>query len=131
MTDPFAIFRRECEALIKSRVPEPAGYVFEIPPRKELGQLACNVAFQLTKLRKNSPRKIAEDIVAGMDRGVFHLVRDVQVAGPGFINFYRDEQAYARLVLDAVCAVGDTYGRRDGGPVRRSAASRVVGGAML
>src|SRR5205807_703532 len=81
--------------------PDDRRYVFEIPPRKEMGQLACNVAFQLTRLRKNSPRKIAEDIVAGMDRGAFHLVRDVQVAGPGFINFYRDEQAYARLVLDA------------------------------
>src|SRR2546423_1488382 len=119
MTDPFAIFRRECEALIKSRVPEPAGYVFEIPPRKELGQLACNVAFQLPKLRKNSPRKIAEDIVAGLDRGAFRLVRDVEVAGPGFINFYRDEQAYARLVLDAVRADGEAYGRGDGAPVRR------------
>jgi arginyl-tRNA synthetase len=96
-----------------------------------LGPRACNVAFQLTKLRKNSPRTIAPQIVAGLDRGALRLVRDVQVAGPGFINFYRDEQAYARLVLDAVCAVGDTYGRRDGGPVRRSAASRVVGGAML
>jgi arginyl-tRNA synthetase len=119
MADPFAIFRRECEALIKSRVPEPAGYVFEIPPRKELGQLACNVAFQLTKLRKNSPRKIAEDIVTGIDRSAFRLVRDVEVAGPGFINFYRDERAYARLVLDAVRADGDAYGRGDGGPVRR------------
>src|ERR687884_20448 len=119
MIDPFAIFRRECEALIKSRVPEPAGYVFEIPPRKELGQLACNVAFQLTKLRKNSPRKIAEDIVAGMDGGAFRLVRDVQVAGPGFINFYRDEQAYARLVLDAVRVDGEAYGRGGGGAVRR------------
>src|ERR671931_1933084 len=119
MTDPFAIFRRECEALIKSRVPEPAGYVFEVPPRKEMGQLACNVAFQLTRLRKNSPRKIAEDIVAGMDRRACRLVRDVQVAGPGFINFYRDERAYAQLVLDAVRADGDAYGRGDGGPVRR------------
>src|ERR687886_492635 len=119
MTDPFAIFRRECEALIKSRVPEPAGYVFEMPPRKELGQLACNVAFQLTKLRKNGPRKIAEDIVAGMDRSAFRLVRDVEVAGPGFINFYRDERAYARLVLDAVRADGEAYGRGDGGPLRR------------
>src|ERR687888_438213 len=119
MTDAFAIFRRECEALIKSRVPEPAGYVFEIPPRKELGQLACNVAFQLTKLRKNSPRKIAEDIVAGIDRSAFRLVRDVEVAGPGFINFYRDERAYAQLVLDAVRTDGDAYGQGKGGPVRR------------
>src|SRR2546421_11857350 len=110
MTDPFAIFRRECEALIKSRVPEPVGYVFEIPPRKELGQLACNVAFQLPKLRKNSPRKIAEDIVAGLDRGAFRLVRDVEGAGPGFINFHRDERAYARLVLDAVRADGGAHG---------------------
>src|ERR671924_2191833 len=99
MTDPFAIFRRECEALIKSRVLEPAGYVFEIPPRKELGQLACNVAFQLTRLRKNSPRKIAEDIVAGMDRGAFRLLRDVEGVGPGFIHFFPGERGHSRALL--------------------------------
>ena len=86
MTDPFAIFRVECDALIRSRVREPAGYVFEVPPKRDMGQLGCNVAFQLTRLRKNHPPNIARDIVAGMDRTLFRLVRDVQVAGPGFIN---------------------------------------------
>jgi len=111
MTDPFAIFRAECAALIRSRVREPAGYVFEVPPKKDMGQLGCNVAFQLTRLRKNHPPNIARDIVAGLDRTLFRLVRDVRVADPGFINFYLDERAYARLVLDAIAADGDRYGR--------------------
>ncbi len=119
MTDPFAIFRAECAALIRSRVREPAGYVFEVPPKKDMGQLACNVAFQLTRLRKNHPPNIARDIVAGMDRTLFRLVRDVQVAGPGFINFYLDERAYARLVLDAIAADGDGYGRGEPDDERR------------
>lgn len=119
MTDAFVAFRLECAALVKSRVPEPAGYTFEIPPRKEMGQLACNVAFQLTRLRKNHPSKIAEEIVAGMDRGTFRLVSDVQVAGPGFINFYLKQEAYARLVLEAIRADGDLYGRGEAGTERR------------
>lgn len=119
MTDPFAAFRLECEALIKSRVREPAGYTFEIPPRKEMGQLACNVAFQLPRLRKNHPLKIAEEIVAGMDRGAFRLVSDVQVAGPGFINFYLDQTAYTRLVLTAIHDDGELYGRGEAGGERR------------
>lgn len=119
MTDPFAAFRTECAALIKSRVPEPAGYVFEIPPKKEMGQLACNVAFQLPRLRKNAPLKIAQDIVAGMDRGRFRLVRDVQAAPPGFVNFYLDHAAYAQLVLDGIRADGDHYGRDRAAAARR------------
>ena len=111
MTDPFAAFRAECAALIKSQVPEPAGYVLGIPPKKEMGQLACNVAFQLPRLRKNAPLKIAEQIVAGMDRGAFRLVRDVQAAPPGFVNFYLDHAAYAQVVLDAIQDDGDRYGR--------------------
>lgn len=119
MIDPFATFQAECAALIKSCVKEPAGYVFEIPPKKEMGQLACNVAFQLTKPRKNSPSRIAAEIVACLDRASFRLVRAVKVAGPGFINFYRDERAYARLVLDGVGADGDLYGRGEAARQRR------------
>ena len=119
MTDPFAAFRRECAALIKSRVPEPAGYVFEIPPKKEMGQLACNVAFQLPRLRKNAPLKIAEEIVTSLDRGAFRLVGDVRVAGPGFINFYLDQRAYAELVLDAIRADAARYGQGETAVERR------------
>ncbi len=119
MHDPFATFRAQCAALIKSRVPEPAGYVFEIPPKREMGHLACNVAFQLPRLRKNHPLAIAKSIVDGMDASAAPLVRDVRVAGPGFINFYLDEEAYARLVLDAVRSDGDLYGRGAPGLERR------------
>ncbi len=119
MTDPFAIFRVECDALIRSRVREPAGYVFEVPPKRDMGQLGCNVAFQLTRLRKNHPPNIARDIVAGMDRTLFRLVRDVRVADPGFINFYLDERAYARLVLDAITADGALYGSGEPDDERR------------
>ncbi len=111
MTDPFATFRAQCAALIKSRVPEPAGYVLEPPPKKEMGTLACNVAFQLPRLRKNHPLAIAEHIASGMDWRDASLVRDVRVAPPGFINFFVDEEAYARLVLDSIQQDGDLYGR--------------------
>ncbi len=119
MTDPYAIFRAQCAALIKSRVPEPAGYVLEPPPKREMGTLACNVAFQLPRLRKNGPLPIATNIVAGMDWRGASLVRDVQVAPPGFINFFVNEEAYARLVLDGIQQDGDLYGRGEPGPERR------------
>jgi len=119
MTDPFATFRAQCDALIKSRVPEPAGYVLEPPPKRDMGALACNVAFQLTRLRKNGPLPIAQNIVAGMDWSGASLVRDVQFAPPGFINFYVEEEAYARLVLDSIQQDGDLYGRGESGPERR------------
>jgi len=119
MTDPFATFRAQCAALIKARVPEPAGYILEPPPKREMGTLACNVSFQLTRLRKNHPIAIANGIVAGMDWRGASLVRDVQVAPPGFINFFVNEEAYARLVLDSIQQDGDFYGRGEPGPERR------------
>jgi len=86
--------------------------VFEVPPRDDMGLLACNVAFQLPRLWKDHPLAIAEKIVAKLDRSSFLLVGDVRVAGPGFINFYAAGR-YASLVLAAIAADGPHYGRGD------------------
>lgn len=113
LIDPLAIFRAECAALIAAQVKAPAGYVFEVPPRADMGLLACNVAFQLPRLWKDHPLAIAQKIVGKLDRASFALVGDVRVAGPGFINFYADGDLYIRLVLDAITAGGPRYGQGD------------------
>jgi arginyl-tRNA synthetase len=58
--------------------------VVEQPPRVELGEYALPLAFELAKKLRKAPRKIAEEIVAGM--GPIEGFEKVEVAGAGYIN---------------------------------------------
>jgi arginyl-tRNA synthetase len=77
------------------------------------GDVATNLALTLAKQLKQKPRAVAEGVVAALElpQG---LVRQIAVAGPGFINFFLAEAQLAG-VLEAVLAAGGGYGRTDAG----------------
>jgi arginyl-tRNA synthetase len=58
--------------------------VIEQPPRVELGEYALPLAFELAKKLRKAPRKIAEEIVAGL--GTIEGFDKLEVAGAGYIN---------------------------------------------
>jgi arginyl-tRNA synthetase len=58
--------------------------VIEQPPRVELGEYALPLAFELAKQLRKPPRKIAEEIVAGM--GPIDGYEKLELAGAGYIN---------------------------------------------
>ena len=71
----------------------------EQPPRVELGEYALPLAFELAKKLRKPPRKIAEEIVAGL--GPVPGFEKFEIAGAGYINarVRRDEMG-AALVDD-------------------------------
>ncbi|MGA9965136.1 MAG: arginine--tRNA ligase, partial [Terriglobales bacterium] len=58
--------------------------VIEQPPRVELGEYALPLAFELAKKLRKPPRKIAEEIVAGI--GPIEGFERLELAGAGYIN---------------------------------------------
>jgi len=58
--------------------------VIEQPPRIELGEYALPLAFELAKTLRKPPRKIAEEIVAGV--GPIDGFEKLELAGAGYIN---------------------------------------------
>jgi arginyl-tRNA synthetase len=58
--------------------------VIEQPPRVELGEYALPLAFELAKKLRKPPRKIAEEIVAGI--GAIDGFEKLELAGAGYIN---------------------------------------------
>jgi arginyl-tRNA synthetase len=58
--------------------------VIEQPPRVELGEYALPLAFELAKKLRKPPRKIAEEIVAGI--GTIEDFEKLELAGAGYIN---------------------------------------------
>ena len=58
----------------------------EVPRDTGHGDFASNIALVTAKVAKKSPRDVAEIIVKHLPSG--GVVREVEVAGPGFINFF-------------------------------------------
>ena len=85
----------------------------EVPADKANGDYSTNAAMVNARTLRLAPRKIAETLVANTDLSQTYFDR-VEVAGPGFINFYFGAAYYADVLLD-VCAAGKNYGRSDFG----------------
>jgi arginyl-tRNA synthetase len=67
--------------------------VIEQPPRVELGEYALPLAFELAKKLRKPPRKIAEEIVAGI--GPIDGFEKLELAGAGYINAKVKREALA------------------------------------
>jgi arginyl-tRNA synthetase len=83
--------------------------VLEIPANAEHGDFASNLAMLLARAEKKAPRKIAEELVAALGEGD-GLWRRIEIAGPGFINFYLSHRCWYG-VLDDIVRSGSQYGR--------------------
>jgi arginyl-tRNA synthetase len=70
--------------------------VIEQPPKVELGEYALPLAFELVRKLRKAPRKIAEEIVAGL--GAVEGFERLEVAGAGYINARLDRGALATAV---------------------------------
>ena len=73
------------------------------------GDFASNIAMRLAKPAKKSPRDIAASIVEAL--GKADDIERVEIAGPGFINFYLAPAAYHREVESILDRASD-YGRQ-------------------
>ncbi|MBJ7570676.1 arginine--tRNA ligase [Bacillus halotolerans] len=82
--------------------------ILETPKDKTHGDYSTNMAMQLARIAKKAPRQIAEEIVATFDKGKASIEK-LDIAGPGFINFYMNNQ-YLTKLIPSVLEAGDAYG---------------------
>jgi arginyl-tRNA synthetase len=95
-----------------------AAFVVERTRSKEHGDFASNVALLLAKHARMNPRALAQALAAALPQST--QIAKVEIAGPGFINFFLSAQAY-HAELQNVLGAGDAYGRNASG------AGRMVG----
>lgn len=80
--------------------------LLEVPPQKEFGDFATNFAMQSARALKCNPRMIAQAVVDNLD---CTYVEKMEIAGPGFINFYL-KQDWMYDMLAGIIAEGENYG---------------------
>ncbi len=66
-------------------------------PDEQFGDFATNVALQIAKQVNKNPREVAEQIVEHVRTHLGGKIRDITIAGPGFINFKLSDTALVEL----------------------------------
>lgn len=96
---------------------ETPAFVVEVPREKENGDFATNLAMLLAKPARTAPRKAAEALAAELDLSGLP-VEKVEIAGPGFINFYLSPN-WVLAALPDIVKNGAAYGRVNIGDGRK------------
>ena len=84
----------------------------EIPKDTSHGDYSTNIAMRLAKELHKSPRDIALGVKDTFLKSPFVL--NVEIAGPGFINFYLKKDSITGII-SKILKEGDEYGRNDFG----------------
>ena len=71
------------------------------------GDFASNLAMVLAKTCNCNPRELANRITENLPKS--DLIKRTEIAGPGFINFFLNQNSYQSVVLD-ILEKGDAYG---------------------
>ena len=90
---------------------ESLTFSVEHPAERSHGDYATNAALVAAKTIGTRPRDIAELLKEKLD-GSIEYVERIEIAGPGFINFYLHRDFFLKEILRAV-AEGDRWGHND------------------
>jgi arginyl-tRNA synthetase len=93
----------------KGQLPEPAQSIhIEAAKDKQHGDFASNIAMLMAKQAQKKPRDIAEMIIAALPSSP--IVNKVEIAGPGFINFFLTADAMTGVIA-TILNEKENYGR--------------------
>ena len=88
-------------------------FIIEMPSNKANGDYSSNAAMAGAKSFKKAPRMIAQSIADHIDLSGT-LFERLEIAGPGFLNFFLSQEYYSEILKD-VFACGKDYGKSDYG----------------
>ena len=88
-----------------------AHFTIEHPGEISHGDFACNIAMVLAKVVGQAPKAVAAQIVSKLE-GQIEYVDRIEIAGPGFINFYLARDFFV-AETKRIVAAGDNWGQND------------------
>ena len=85
----------------------------EEPKFENQGDFSTNIAMVSASIQKTAPRKIAESLIKYLEDDR-HLFEKIEIAGPGFINFFIRTSAW-HPILKTIFDANDGFGSSDMG----------------
>ncbi len=114
----LALLRQALDTLLAgSAVVAPETINLDPTKDSKHGDFATNLALALAKPLGKPPRKVAEELVQALPASP--LLAKVEIAGPGFINFFMAPAAFQSIVADILDA-GAAYGRNRSGAGKKA-----------
>lgn len=90
---------------------EEVSLSLEQPPDPKLGNLSSSIAFRVAKILKRKPIETAQQVAEQLKVQELPLVERIEVANPGYINFYFDDLKLAEMTIKKVFTEGQAYGQ--------------------
>ena len=87
--------------------------MLEIPKDNRNGDYSTNIAMRLTKLLQKKPQEIA-GIIKDALMEKLDIIEKIEIAGPGFINFWLKKESMANII-NTIIDMKDDYGSSDTG----------------
>lgn len=87
----------------------------ERPANVEHGDWSTNIALALAKKAKSSPRDLAVQLATALESLPSSYVSRLEVAGPGFVNFYLNKSWLYEVLLQAVNDGAENWARSEEG----------------
>ncbi len=97
--------------ILKSWKIESENFTVEHPTILSHGDYATNIALVVAKEMKLSPRQVAEKIKESLE-GKIKGISKIEIAGPGFINFFLETKFLANS-LEKIVSAGEAWGRNE------------------
>lgn len=86
--------------------------MIETPKEKIHGDYSTNIAMRLAKVLRNNPLNISKILKEELEKS--SLIEKVEIAGPGFINFFMKKESLTEI-LKTIINKGDDFGRNNSG----------------
>ncbi len=106
------IIRESIEKAVSSLGFSASCFVLEHPSDVSLGDYACNIALLLSKEAKKNPNELANEIVLSIEQNKPKEIEKIEVAGPGFINFYLSHNFFTEKTSE-ILQKGEQWGKGD------------------
>jgi arginyl-tRNA synthetase len=86
-------------------------FTLEHPDEMSHGDFATNIALMLAKPLKKNPKELADKICEKINQTKIEEIEKVEVAGPGFINFYLSPKYFASSLAE-ILNKQENYGKK-------------------
>ncbi|AFZ83363.1 arginyl-tRNA synthetase [Candidatus Kinetoplastibacterium blastocrithidii TCC012E] len=89
------------QSLITKNFPEiKIEILLEKPKIQAHGDISTNIAMRISKMAKTNPQKVATLLVSDLliDNNLSKIINKIEIAGPGFINFYLSKNAIFEVI---------------------------------
>ncbi len=103
------IIKTEIDKAVKELYRKEVVFSIEYPESK-FGDYSSNIAFVLSKVLGVTSTEVAKKIVDFFGQSNSKIFKKVEVAGPGFLNFFVKDEIFSKN-LDSILKLGKKYGQ--------------------